>query len=155
MSRAISFSVGGYDEASSDGKLYGIDIPSTTPPSLVRSTNTPGPWWHGQVDVVSRIIKGYDYRALTFPFIRTAMQDTNNSQLVMGLEYALFCNMMTVQDAIDFSVAMIQITITIQKFTAGMTSHLGAVAGVGGPIDIAVVQPRGKVKWIARKELHA
>jgi hypothetical protein len=60
---------------------------------------------------------------------------------------------MTVQDAIDFGVAMIQITTTIQRFTAGMSTQIGA-AGVGGPIDVAVVEPGGVVKWVRRKELH-
>jgi hypothetical protein len=49
---------------------------------------------------------------------------------------------------------MIQVTITVQRFTAGMLSQMGAIAGVGGPIDIAVVQARHKIKWVARKELQ-
>ena len=59
---------------------------------------------------------------------------------------------MTVQDAIDFAVGMIQ--ITIQKFTAGVVMQPGGVAGVGGPIDVAVVRPGESVSWIRRKELH-
>jgi 20S proteasome alpha/beta subunit len=152
---ALSLAVGGYDAESPDGTLYSIQIPSTTPPpTSVRSTDTPGPWWIGQVDVVSRILKGYDYRALELPFIKAALQDDNNRKLLGGLEYPLFSNTMTVQDAIDFAVAMIQVTITMQRFTAGTVSQLGSIAGVGGPIDIAVVHPRQKIRWVSRKELH-
>lgn len=152
---AISMVVCGYESGSPDGTLYSVEIPSASPPTApVRSTNMPGPWWIGQVDVVSRILKGYDYRALEFPFIKAAIQDNANKSLVDGLEYSIFCNTMTVQDAIDFAVAMIQVTISIQRFTAGMLSQLGAVAGVGGPIDVAVVQPRQNIKWVSRKELH-
>jgi len=61
---------------------------------------------------------------------------------------------MTIQDAIDFAVGMIQVTTTIQKFTAGIAMQLGDVAGVGGPIDVAVVRPQSIVSWISRKELH-
>jgi hypothetical protein len=62
---------------------------------------------------------------------------------------------MTLQDAIDFAVAMVQVTIIVQRFTAGIVNEMGAAANVGGPIDVAVVRPGGKVKWIQRKELHA
>jgi hypothetical protein len=82
------------------------------------------------------------------------MQDPANQVLINGLEYSLFCNTMNIQDAIDFAVEMIRVTITIQRFTAGILSNLGSVAGVGGPIDIAVVQPRKKVTWVSRKVLH-
>jgi hypothetical protein len=61
---------------------------------------------------------------------------------------------MTIQDAIDFAAGMIQITTTIQKFTAGAAMQLGNVDGVGGPIDVAVVRPGSNVSWISRKELH-
>jgi hypothetical protein len=53
---------------------------------------------------------------------------------------------------------MIQITIITQRFAAGLLDQQGAVAGsvagVGGPIDIAVVLPGEKVSWVRRKELH-
>jgi hypothetical protein len=152
---AIDFAVGGYDRGSSDATLFSVQIPSTNPPTTpVRTSNIPGPWWIGQIDVASRILKGYDVRALEIPFVQAAMRDPANKQRLDELEYMIFCNTMTVQDAIDFAVAMIQVTITIQRFTAGTVGQLGSVAGVGGPIDIAVVQPRQKVKWVARKELH-
>ena len=61
---------------------------------------------------------------------------------------------MTIQDAIDFAVGMIQITTTIQKFTAGITTQPGGIAGVGGPIDVAVIQPGKSINWVCRKEFH-
>jgi hypothetical protein len=152
---ALNFMVAGYDSDSSEGTLYSFEIPSTIGPTTpVRSTNSPSPWWIGQTDVLSRILKGYDVRASNFPFIQAAMQNPADKALIDGLEYSLFCNAMTIQDAIDFAVEMIRVTITIQRFTAGILSSLGAVAGVGGPIDIAVVLPRQNVTWVARKALH-
>jgi hypothetical protein len=62
---------------------------------------------------------------------------------------------MSIQDAIDFAVAMIQVTTTIQKFTAGIATQPGGVAGVGGLIDVAIVRPNENVTWIARKEFHS
>jgi len=49
---------------------------------------------------------------------------------------------------------MIQITIIIQRFADGIQMAPGGVPGVGGPIDVAVIQPGGPVRWIARKALH-
>lgn len=61
---------------------------------------------------------------------------------------------MTLQDAVDFAVAMIQVTTTVQRFTAGTHLQLGAAANVGGLIDVVVVRPGGEVQWVARKTLH-
>jgi hypothetical protein len=153
---ALNFMVAGYDSASSEGTSYSIEIPSTNPLTTpARSTNGPFTWWIGQTEVLSRILKGYDVRASQFPFIQAAMQNPADKALIDGLEYSLFCNTMTIQDAIDFAVEMIRVTITIQRFTAGILSNLGAVAGVGGPIDVVVVQARQELKWVSRKALHA
>jgi hypothetical protein len=151
---ALSFIVSGFDPGSRLGELYLVDIPSAAAPTTaLKTTNIPGAWWIGQVDVVLRILFGYDPRALNLPFVQTA--GTAATTALGGLGYAIYYNTMTLQDAIDFATGMIQITITTQKFTAGITTQLGAVAGVGGPIDVAIVQPGGKVIWVRRKQLHA
>ena len=61
---------------------------------------------------------------------------------------------MNVQDAIDFAVSMVQVTVTVQGFTAGIQNQIGGTASVGGPIDVAVVRPGGTVEWVQRKRLH-
>ncbi len=154
---AVNFVVAGYDSGSQVGKLFSFDVPSAAAPAAeVRSSDNPGSWWIGQTDVAARIINGFDPRASNLPFVQAANQNGNaGTQQLAGLSYAIYFNTMTIQDAIDFAVGLIQITITIQKFTAGITTHLGAVAGVGGPIDVAVVRPGRNINWIARKELHS
>ena len=153
---ALSFVVAGYDSGSQVGTLFLVEVPSATAPAAaVRTTNNPGPWWIGQTDVVARIINGYDPRALNLAFVQAANQAGAASTQLNGLLYAVYYNTMTLQDAIDFAVGMIKITITIQRFTAGITTQPGAVAGVGGPIDVAVVRPGKNISWIARKELHS
>ncbi len=154
---AISFTVAGYNAGSRVGELYAVDIPSTAAPTTTsRSSNSPGAWWIGQADVVARIINGYDPRVLSLPFVQSAnTTGATATTALSGLGYAVFYTVMTLQDAIDFAVGMIQVTITTQRFTAGIATQLGAIAGVGGPIDVAVVRPGGKVEWVRRKELHA
>jgi hypothetical protein len=153
---AVNFVVAGYDSDSQVGKLFSFDVPSAAAPTAeVRSTDNPGAWWIGQTDVVARIMNGVDPRASNLPFVQAANQNGNvGTQQLSGLSYAIYFNTMTIQDAIDFAVGLIQITITIQRFTAGIITQQGAVAGVGGPIDVAVVRPGRNIIWIARKELH-
>jgi len=135
--------------------LFSIDIPTPAAPTTpARTTSNPGPWWIGQIDVVARIINGLDPRTLSLPFVQAVNQTGTATAQLTGLSYAIYWNTMTIQDAIDFAVGMIQVTTTIQKFTAGIAMQLGDVAGVGGPIDVAVVRPQSIVSWISRKELH-
>jgi hypothetical protein len=152
---AVSFVVAGYDSGSQVGTLFSVELPSAAAPTIARSTNNPGPWWIGQVDVVARIINGFDPRALNLAFVQAANQNGAAKTQLDGLGYAIYYNTMTIQDAIDFVVGMIQITITTQRFTAGIITQQGAVAGVGGSIDVAVVRPGKNISWIARKELHS
>jgi hypothetical protein len=152
---ALSFVVAGYEPNSRVGEQYWFDIPSTSAALVAgRTSNEPGPWWIGQTDVVARIANGYDFRALALPSIQAANQTGSVTTELNGLNYAIYWNTMTLQDAIDFAVSCIQITTTIQKFTAGTVARQGAVAGVGGPIDVAVVKPGGTAEWIERKKLH-
>jgi hypothetical protein len=152
---ALNFIVAGYDPGSRTGTLFSIDIPTPAAPTApVRTTDNPGSWWIGQTDVVARIVNGYDPRILTLPFLQAANQAGAATTQLAQLSYIVYWNTMTIQDAIDFAVGMIQITTTIQKFTAGVAMQPGSVAGVGGPIDVAVVRPGSNVSWINRKELH-
>ena len=152
---ALNFIVAGYDPGSQIGTLFSIDIPSVAAPMTAsRSTYSPGPWWIGQTDVVARIINGFDPRAWSLPFVQAANQAGVAMSQLSGLGYAVYYNTMTIQDAIDFAVGMIQITTTIQKFTAGITTQPGGIAGVGGPIDVAVIQPGKSINWVCRKEFH-
>jgi hypothetical protein len=101
-------------------------------------------------------MNGYDPRILTIPPVQAAHQAGTALTQLAGLSYIVQWNAMTLQDAIDFATGMIQVTTTIQKFTAGIVLQPGGVAGVGGPIDVAVIRPgAANVEWISRKQLHA
>jgi hypothetical protein len=153
---ALNFLVTGYDPGTRVGKLFGMDIPSSTAPTNPSRTSTqPGPWWIGQVDVVARLMNGYDPLLITIPPVQAAHQAGTALQQLSALYYVVSWSAMTVQDAIDFAVGLIQITTTIQKFTAGTVLKPGGVPGVGGPIDVAVILPGGTVEWLSRKQLHS
>jgi len=156
---ALTFLVGGYDPNSRVGLVFVVNVPGGVSP--LRDTNNPGPNWIGQFDVVARIIKGCDPRVANLAFVQQLGQQGGQQviqaigQQLNGLEYVINWHAMTLQDAIDFATSMIQITISIQRFTDGIQMSPGDVAGVGGPIDVALVKPNNRPVWIRKKELHA
>jgi len=152
---ALGFLVCGYDAASRVGTVFECRIPGGV--TSLRDTNNPGANWSGQTDVVSRIILGWDPRLGTLPAIQQMVQQLGPAagNPLQGLEYVINWHTMTLQDAVDFAMSMIQITITIQRFTDGIRLNPGDVPGVGGPIDVGIVKPGDRVTWIRRKELHA
>jgi len=152
---AVRFIVGGYDPGSRVGALFEITVPGPAPTAPVRDSNNPGPSWIGQDDVVGRIFNGFDGRILTLGLLQAAHQAGTALPQLQQLMYLVNWHSMTLQDAIDFVTGMIQVTITIQRFADGILMQPGGAPGVGGPIDVAVVQPGGQVRWVARKTLQA
>lgn len=112
--------------------------------------------WIGQIDVVSRIVLGFDGRIGNLKFINQTSQqlgqDEVNRQL-RSLEYVIQWGTMTLQDAIDFCVLMIQTTSAIQRFSDGVQADPGDMPGVGGPVDVAVITPNKGFVWINKKKL--
>ncbi|MFH0987530.1 MAG: hypothetical protein V1841_01395 [Patescibacteria group bacterium] len=117
-----------------------------------------GASWIGQIDVVSRIVLGFDIRIGNIKFIGEAAkkygQEEINKQL-RNLEYAIQWGTMTLQDAIDFCTLMIQTTSAIQRFSDGITADPGDMPGVGGPVDVAVITPNKGFVWVNKKKLKA
>ncbi len=115
-----------------------------------------GASWIGQLDVVSRIVLGFDGRIGNIKFVNEAAkkygQDEINKQL-RNLEYVIQWGTMTLQDAIDFCALMIQTTSAIQRFSDGIAADPGDMPGVGGPVDIAVITPDKGFVWINKKKL--
>jgi hypothetical protein len=115
-----------------------------------------GASWIGQTDVVSRIVLGWDGRIGNIKFVSEAAknygQEEINKQL-RNLEYVIQWGTMTLQDAIDFCVLMIQTTSAIQRFSDGVVADPGDMPGVGGPVDVAIITPDKGFVWINKKKL--
>lgn len=111
--------------------------------------------WIGQTDVVSRIVKGWDPRIFNASFVGEAVKQKGQPEIekqLNGLEYAINWGAMTLQDAVDFTILVIQTTSAMQRFSDGIQADPGDMPGVGGPVDVLVITPDGP-KWIRRKEL--
>jgi len=153
----LSIFVAGYN---SDGshEVYNVHIPGEI---LKRRDSTQkgleyGANWIGQTDVVSRIVKGWDPRILNAPFVNEAVRQKNQQEIekqLNGLEYAINWGAMTLQDAVDFTILVIQTTSAMQRFSDGIQADPGDMPGVGGPVDVLVITPDGP-KWIQKKELR-
>lgn len=116
-----------------------------------------GASWIGQIDVVSRIVLGFDGRIGNVKFVSEATQKLGNEEInkqLRNLEYVIQWGTMTLQDAIDFCTLMIQTTSAIQRFSDGVAADPGDMPGVGGSIDVAVITPDKGFVWINKKNLN-
>lgn len=115
-----------------------------------------GASWIGQIDVVSRIVLGFDGRIGNLKFVNEATQSVGKEQIniqLRNLEYVIQWGTMTLQDAIDFCTLMIQTTSAIQRFSDGVQADPGDMPGVGGPVDVAVITPNKGFVWVDKKKL--
>ena len=115
-----------------------------------------GASWIGQIDVVSRIVLGFDGRIGNLKFVNEIAQKIGQEEInkqLRGLEYVIQWGTMTLQDAIDFCVLMIQTTSAIQRFSDGVQGDPGDMPGVGGPVDVAVITPNKGFVWVNKKKL--
>lgn len=116
-----------------------------------------GAAWIGQTDVVARIVLGFDGRVGNLKFVNEMSEKYGNEDInkqLRGLEYVIQWGTMTLQDAIDFCVLMIQTTSAIQRFSDGVHSDPGDMPGVGGLADVAVITPSKGFVWVNKKKLN-
>jgi hypothetical protein len=154
----LQFALAGYDNDGSHS-VYMIYVPGEGPQenrsSKVRGKEF-GASWIGQIDVVSRIVLGFDGRIGNLQFVQKAAseigQDAVQKQL-RSLEYVIQWGTMTLQDAIDFCKLSIETTTAIQRFSDGIQADPGDMPGVGGPVDIAVITPKKGFVWVSKKNL--
>lgn len=92
-----------------------------------------GAAWGGQVDVITRLLKAKQ------------VLGPDGSLHEIGAARVNW-HLMNVQDAIDYAIYSVRITIDTMRFEARPKS-------VGGPIDVLLISPEG-ARWIQRKELH-
>lgn len=153
----INFIVAGYNKNGSH-EVYTCRIPGEIQKKRDSEEKGKeyGASWIGQIDVVSRIVLGWDGRIGNIKFVTEATknygQEEINKQL-RNLEYVIQWGTMTLQDAIDFCVLMIQTTSAIQRFSDGIAADPGGMPGVGGFVDVAVITPDKGFVWINKKKL--
>jgi 20S proteasome alpha/beta subunit len=154
---AFGFQIAGYNLNSTVGEVYSASIPPGNAP-LLFNTHSPSCIWNGQIDVVSRLVLGFDPRIENLPFAQHLTANTIPGQAALGdqlrsLQYQINWHTMTLQDAIDFAILMVNSTIKMQRFSDGITLSPGDIPGCGGSIDVAVITNREGFRWIQKKDL--
>ncbi len=135
------------------GKAYLFNVPGSLNEDLSRDTDTGGFLRIGQQEVVTRIMNGWGMDIFGLDFVKKAQEGGVDVGTELNkVSYIVNWSAITIQDAIDFCVLMTRITESIQRFSDGTRLNPGDTPGVGGPIDIAIITPRG-FEWLARKEL--
>ncbi len=155
----LQFILAGYDQDGSHS-VYTIYIPGETPEAGRNSKikgKEYGANWIGQIDVISRIVLGFDGRIGNLPFIQKTASEIGEEAVqkqLRSLEYVIQWGTMTLQDAIDFCKLSIETTTAIQRFSDGIQADPGDMPGVGGPIDMAVITPKKGFVWVNEKNLR-
>ncbi len=129
------FLVGGYDDGAPYGRVFEFYIPSRPNP-VEQNAGQFGIVWGGQRQFTDRIIQGFDDQLpsmvlshLNLPAGQEqALREYLKSQLTARIPFAF----LPLQDCVDLSMALIQITIAIQGWIVD-------IRGVGGLIDIATI----------------
>lgn len=142
----LELTVSGYDKGKAK-KAYTIIVsPLGAKIEEIKAFQDLGARWRGQTDVITRMIKGVDNKLLI-------MLESPAREEAEKMAYNIPFKYMTLQDGIDFAIFMIRTTIDMQRFADGTVDEPGAVQGVGGTIDVAVITTDG-FHWIQKKELR-
>jgi hypothetical protein len=151
----IGFQLVGYS-ADGTGKLFALEFPGLPTPTAIYSTRLKtGMRWNGHIDVISRLIKGYDPElAETVPSAVKLNRDQGPlySQQLSGAEYLIPYDNLQLQDGIDLALSLVRVTVEMERFSFGTKGSPGSIPVVGGAVDVLVVTP-SELRWIRQKSL--
>ena len=129
------FLIGGYKTEENVPEQHIWEVKVTTG-DIVR-VNQPGQQggsWRGEGDVLTRLVK------------LVGIQDQSGNFQPLP-HYPIQWGFFTLQDAIDYAVFAVKVTIDTMRFHPRPKT-------VGGSIDVLVIKPN-EVFWVQRKTLHA
>jgi 20S proteasome alpha/beta subunit len=115
-----------------------------------------GATWIGQIDVVSRIVLGFDGRIGNLEFVQKAEKEKGFEELnkqLRNLEYIIQWGTMALQDAVDFCTLIIKTTSAIQRFSDGIKGDPGDMPGVGENVEVAVITPHEGLRWVNKRQI--
>jgi len=146
------FLIAGYSAHSDMAEEWKIEIieDKCHGPTQVRDINDCGMAWFGQPEAISRLVFGFD------PGLEEILRNNGLSEIKINrilenarqsLQAALTFNPMPIQDVIDLSNFLVDLTKNYSRFKPG-------AATVGGPTEIAAITKHEGYKWITRKHYY-
>ncbi len=116
-------------------------------PKKIREKELSGISWRGQGNAIHRLYLGFDIR-LNLSLKQFGIDDNKINDITNHCRNNLVMPMvlpaMPVQDAIDLSKFLVEMSIQYYKFSPGAET-------VGGPIEIAAITKHEDFKWVKRK----
>jgi len=148
----INFLVAGFNEGEEYGRVYWVGIPSkpnVEPMSLMTNVCTYFP--AGQLEIVQRLLKGYDPKLLDILASKFNFNEQviNVLQAELGkLEQQLMIpfGLLSLQDSVKLAEFLIKTTINVQRFAV-------STRGCGGAIDICTITVWEGLRHIQRKDI--
>lgn len=162
FSGGVELILAGYDNLGSlnaKQQAFRIKIPGTVEHTRKdNDVNQYGADWSGQGDVPARIIMGVDPQIGRLPFISflhaNGYKEQQFGEELKALQYRISWPSITLYDAIEFASLIIQTTAAVQRFSDGTAVDPGGIPGVGGAIDVAVIDPINGFQWYKHKLLE-
>jgi hypothetical protein len=148
----MTFLIGGYDQDQPYGTVYMVEIPQNPTP-VIRKPNDAGSGldWGGQIEIATRLIKGVDPALLNTLISKLNLSPEQQAKvipLISPFELQIPYPVLPLQDCVDLAVFLIRTTITAQNLTLG-------IRGVGGTIEVAIIQRTKPFHFVQQRELHA
>jgi hypothetical protein len=142
------FLVAGFDDGEAYGRVYEVHVPT----ALVPNEKTDfGITMGGQNDLVSRLMAGFDPKAVAVVKAHLGLDDQQAAALAQVLQQNLGLpipyQFLPLQDCVDLSEFMVSMTTTVQTWMFG-------VRGVGGDVDVATITRTEGLQPIRQKKVR-
>jgi len=146
----MTFVVGGYSPGSAYGEIFLFSVPNRPDPEP-QHENGFGMTWGGQLEVVSRLIHGFDPQLMGIAQ-RVLNLDDKQTQALLAelrskLQYPIPWEVLAMQDCVDLATFLIRSTMTAQRMAV-------ALRGVGGAIDVATITRTRGIEYVQQKKIH-
>jgi hypothetical protein len=141
----LGFFVAGYSPDQPFPEEYEFQFPQDQEIQRVRPIDQFGASWRGVQLPFTRLYKGYDPRVIE-DLKNIGVSEEAVREIVQKYESPVVYDGMPVQDAVNFTVFILETTIGLATLELGVPS-------CGGPLQIATVLPEAGFKWIKEPTL--
>lgn len=145
-SPGLGFYIAGYSPQSHFPDEWEFQLPRDTQPLQVRDEQDFGANWRGIDFPFTRLWKGFATR-IPAQLAEKGWTEEEIGELLGGLEAPAVYDGMPVQDAVNFAVYILRVTIGYTEFSVGPSP-------CGGPIQVATVLPDKGFQWIEKPDLR-
>ncbi len=145
------FLVAGFDVGSAHGRVYEVSVPNAPDP-VEQNADGFGISWGGMTYLGERLLNGVAPRAIGIARDELDLTEEQESGLAARWERELGLSipyqLLPLQDCIDLSTFLVDMTANVMTWTIG-------IQGVGGDVDVATITSTDGFQAIQQKKAHA